>query len=63
MIHLANDPNAARTSFRPAPAESKAQMADRRSRTGGHAWPFLSRSEIRSRPADQQKPTARDSGS
>ena len=61
MIHLANDPNAARTSYRPAPTESKAQMSDRRSRTGGHAWPFLSRSETRPRQADQQKPTASDS--
>jgi hypothetical protein len=41
MIQLANDPNASRTSWRPAAAEKAAARDARRGRPG-HAWPFLS---------------------
>jgi hypothetical protein len=64
MIQLANDPNASRTSYRPAQNDGKApSFAAQRSRSG-HAWPFLSRYAARPAPQDHhQRPTASDSGS
>ena len=63
MIQLANDPNASRTSWRPAAAEKAAAHDLRRGRSG-HAWPFLS--PHARRPAAQQdsaKNPRNDSGS
>ncbi|KQT12189.1 hypothetical protein [Ramlibacter sp. Leaf400] len=62
MIQLANDPNASRTSWRPAAADKAAAHDPRRSRTG-HAWPFLS--PHARRPAQQEgaKSPRNDSGS
>jgi hypothetical protein len=63
MIQLANDPNASRTSYRPAPTEGKdPAFASQRGRSG-HAWPFLSRPAQRPVQQDNHKPTANDSGS
>lgn len=63
MIQLANDPNASRPSFRPAPTEGKgSELATQRGRSG-HAWPFLSRQAIRPAQKDAPKPAASDSGS
>lgn len=64
MIQLANDPNASRTSYRPAQSEGKgSNFASQRGRAG-HAWPFLSQSPARpARPHDSDKPAASDSGS
>lgn len=64
MIHLANDPNASRMGFRPAPAESTGRSFDHPRNRGGHAWPFLSR--YAGRPAPQNgavKNPSSDSGS
>lgn len=63
MIQLANDPNASRTTYRPAAGEGKeSSFAPQRGRSG-HAWPFLSRQAYRSIQQRQPKPTANDSGS
>jgi hypothetical protein len=62
MIQLANDPNASRTSYRPAQNDGKASNPTQRGRSG-HAWPFLSRYAARPAQQDNQKPTASDSGS
>ena len=63
MIQLANDPNASRMSYRPVQSEGKqAAPANQRGRSG-HAWPFLSRQPYRPAQLDNQKPTAKDSGS
>jgi len=65
MIHLANDPNASRSSPRAADSgEAKEQQGEGRRARSGHAWPFLSRMEARpSRDENTHKPAARDSGS
>ena len=62
MIQLANDPNASRTSYRPAASEGKPSALAQRGRSG-HTWPFLSRQVVRPAQQDQQKPAASDSGS
>ncbi|MBK0391514.1 hypothetical protein [Ramlibacter algicola] len=62
MIQLANDPNAARLSWRPN-AQGDRQADPQRSRRPGHAWPFLSPHAQRGdRPADNRNPS-NDSGS
>jgi hypothetical protein len=66
MIHLANDPNASRISWRPSAAtgEKAAPGAQplRRARAG-HSWPFLSPHANRAdRPAGARNPS-NDSGS
>lgn len=64
MIHLANDPNASRMAYRPAPSESKVRSFEHPRGRDGHAWPFLSR--YTGRPAPQNassKNPSSDSGS
>ena len=64
MIQLANDPNASRTSWRPAASDEKAVAHDLRRGRSGHAWRFLS--PHARRPAAQQdsaKTPRNDSGS
>jgi hypothetical protein len=53
MIQLATDPNAARSNWRPAPAEAKDGADNARRSRSGHAWPFISRYD--ERPAAQQQ--------
>ena len=65
MIQLANDPNASRTSWRPAAQAEKPGSTDeqQKRRRSGHAWPFLSPHASRpERPAANQT-TSNDSGS
>ncbi len=63
MIQLATEPPARRTSYRPAPSESKGSMSEvRRGRTS-HAWPFLSRYAVQPSQRSDQKSAATDSGS
>lgn len=52
MIQLATDPNASRSTWRPA-APQPGQAAPRQARSG-HAWPFISR--YTERPASPQDP-------
>jgi hypothetical protein len=61
MIHLANDPSANQTPYRPAQGESKGSSSQRK--RSGHAWPFLSRQTARPVRQESQKPAASDSGS
>ncbi len=63
MIQLANDPNASRSGFRPAPSDGKGSASDGQRGRSGHAWPFLSRHAARPVQQDSQKPVANDSGS
>lgn len=64
MIHLANDPNASRMAFRPAPVESKSRSFGHPRGPDGHAWPFLSRSTGRPAPQNTSSKTPiSDSGS
>ena len=61
MIQLANDPNASRMGWRPAPQDDpRGTFAPQR--RSSHAWPFLSRQA--GQPASQEalKPSS-DSGS
>lgn len=61
MIQLATDPNASRTSYRPAAqGEGKGSTATQRGRTG-HAWPFLSRYEARPSKQEGSKNAGTDS--
>ena len=65
MIQLANDPNANRASYRPAPGEEEARgqaFGTQRARTG-HAWPFLSRQAVRPARQDSPKPASESHGS
>lgn len=62
MIHLANDPNASRLSWRPKAQGDKAAEAPRRGRPG-HAWPFLSPQVRRPDRAIASKTSPQDSGS
>jgi hypothetical protein len=66
MIQLANDPDASR-SFERAATGGDAKGAaseERRVRTSGHAWPFLSRyAEPPARKENKDKPAAQQSGS
>lgn len=56
MIHLASDPNASRTGWRPAAAQGdKNPPKDARSRSG-HAWPFLSRHVQQPQPKNNPTP-------
>lgn len=63
MIQLANDPQASRTSWRPAAHDGKTPAADPRRARSGHSWPFLS--PYAGRPAKQGGSTTQrnDSGS
>lgn len=66
MIHLANDPNASRLSWRPSAAtggkSAPSEQPLRRARPG-HAWPFLSPHANRAdRPTGARNPS-NDSGS
>ena len=64
MIQLANDPNASRTSSRPGQNDGRnSNSSSRQPGRSGHSWPFLSRYAARPAQQDNQKPTARDSGS
>lgn len=63
MIQLATDPSASRTSYRPAPSESKGSPLDARRGRTGHAWPFISRYAVRPSQQSGQKTAAGDSGS
>lgn len=63
MIHLASDPNASRTSYRPvAQGAGKGSTNTQRGRAG-HAWPFLSRYEARPSKQEGPKNAGTDSGS
>ena len=64
MIQLASDPNASRTTWRPAASEAKDNtLAPRRSRSG-HAWPFISRHAERAAASQDHKRTpSSDNGS
>ena len=56
MIQLATDPNASRLNWRPAAEEAKSNgLAPRRN---GHAWPFISRHDLRpaAQPQGQRAP-------
>ena len=62
MIQLANDPNASRTSYRPAQGEEQVKghaFEGQRGRTG-HPWPFLSRQTERPVRQDSAKPSTSD---
>jgi hypothetical protein len=63
MIHLATDPNASRSNWRPAPADDKEQAGTSRRQRSGHAWPFIS--HYAERPASQEtkRTPSSDSGS
>jgi hypothetical protein len=64
MIQLATDPNASRSNWHPTPAEAKeTPLAARRPRNG-HAWPFISRIEVRaSAPQEGKRTPSSESGS
>ena len=56
MIQLATDPNASRSNWRPATAESRERpLASSRARSG-HAWPFISRHGERVPAPQETKP-------
>jgi hypothetical protein len=55
MIQLATDPNASRSTWRPA-AEAQANQAQRPTRSA-HAWPFISRHGERPSVPQESKPT------
>lgn len=65
MIHLATDPNASRSGYRPAPAgdEGKVAAVDARRSRSGHAWPFLSQHADRPSRQNHQKAAANTFGS
>ena len=63
MIHLANDPNASRAGYRPAPSESKGRGLDHPRSRSGHAWPFPSQYAGRPAPHNASKSTGSASGS
>ena len=56
MIQLATDPNASRSTWRPAAAEDQANLVQRRPRSA-HAWPFISRHGERLTAPKESKPT------
>jgi hypothetical protein len=64
MIQLATDPNASRSTWRPAGAEARdLPLAARRPRSA-HAWPFISRHGERAPAPQETKPTpSSDTGS
>ena len=55
MIQLATDPNASRSTWRPA-AEAQANLVQRPQRSA-HAWPFISRHGERPSVPQESKPT------
>jgi hypothetical protein len=62
MIQLATDPNASRSTWRPA-AEAQSNLVQRPPRSA-HAWPFISRQGERPSAPQESKPThSSDSGS
>lgn len=63
MIQLANDPNASRMGYRPAPSESDGRSLEHPRSRGGHAWPFLSRHAGRATPSTGSRTPTSDSGS
>jgi hypothetical protein len=63
MIQLATDPNASRSTWRPAAAEDQGNLVQRRPRSA-HAWPFISRHGERPTAPQESKPIhTSDSGS
>ncbi|WP_287067050.1 hypothetical protein [Ramlibacter sp.] len=64
MIQLANDPQASRAGWRPAPSGAQAAGTQRPVRSG-HAWPFLSRPSEQGPTAarSNDRPAATESGS
>ncbi len=63
MIQLATDPNASRSTWRPAAAEGQDNLVQRRPRSA-HAWPFISRHGEHPSAPRESKPTHNsDSGS
>jgi hypothetical protein len=63
MIQLATDPNASRSQWRPAAADSRdTNPATRRPRSG-HAWPFIVRHAERVAPQDEKRTPSSASGS
>ncbi|HEX7889126.1 MAG TPA: hypothetical protein VF522_07185 [Ramlibacter sp.] len=64
MIQLATDPNASRSTWRPAAAEAREDTLAARRQRSGHAWPFISRHTERSAgQQDHQRTQRSDSGS
>lgn len=62
MIQLATDPNASRSTWRPAAGEARETPLARRPRS--HAWPFISRHAERPvAPQDHQRAPRTDDGS
>ncbi len=61
MIHLANDPNASRMGYRPAPTENQGRSFEHPRSRGGHAWPFLSRHSGRPVPQGASRTPSGDS--
>ena len=63
MIQLATDPNASRSTWRPAAAQGQDNLVQRRPRSA-HAWPFISRHEEHASAPQENKPThSSESGS
>ena len=61
MIQLASDPNASRSTWRPAPPEDKeATLQGARAR---HAWPFISSYTDKPVAEEQPKKPANEHGS
>ena len=61
MIHLANDPNAGRAGYQPAPSDSKGRSTDHPRSRGSHAWPFPSRYALRPAPQNAARTLETDS--
>jgi len=62
MIQLATDPNASRSTWRPAPAEAKDNTLAARRRSG-HSWPFIVRSDERQQQQDSKRTPSPHGGS
>ena len=64
MIQLATDPNASRSTWRPAAADSKEPSLSSRRPRSGHAWPFISRHGERvASPQETKRTPSSESGS
>jgi hypothetical protein len=63
MIQLATDPNASRSQWRPAAADSRDPTPATRRPRSGHAWPFIVRHAERAAPQDEKRTPTSASGS
>jgi hypothetical protein len=57
MIQLATDPNASRSNWRPAAADTEGNTSSNRRPRSGHAWPFIVRHSEQSTGAQDHKPS------